>query len=89
MFDPTPIRPPAQFRSLVGYLIAPVFLLLAVWFVWGPDPNNIPRTEAVTVSDEQITTRPVREVLSSPPSIIAGGDRLGCMECHKLFESPE
>ncbi len=88
LFDPTPIRPPAQFRSLVGYLIAPVFLLLAVWFVWGPDPNDIPRTEAVTISDDQITTRPVREVLSNAASIIVGGYRLGCMECHKLFESP-
>ena len=91
LLDSTGLEPPepVQLRSLVGYLIAPVFLLVSAWFVWGPDPVDRPLTDVAVIRSDEITTKPVREVLQGTPGILAGGYRLKCSECHKLFESPE
>ncbi|MHC4413776.1 MAG: hypothetical protein ACYS0G_00675 [Planctomycetota bacterium] len=39
------------------------------------------------ITPEDITTEPLRRVLSDPPSIVVGSYRFTCLECHGLFES--
>jgi hypothetical protein len=72
---------------LVRSLIGPVLLVLAGGLVVTREWTGIPHTEAVRVSREDITTRPVRQPLADPPRIMQGGYAMHCMECHRHFES--
>jgi hypothetical protein len=73
--------------SAVGWLIGPVFLLLAAWFLRGPELLDDPRRAPVRVSSDDVTTAPLRRPIADPPMIIAGTYALRCNECHKLFPS--
>ncbi len=91
MLEPTglPSYQPVQLQSLVGYLIAPVFLLLAAWFLWGPTPLDLPDDKAAATPIGDIDNSTVRTVSPGTPSIISGGYELTCMDCHRIFESPD
>lgn len=68
----------------VGYLIGPVFLLLAAWFMWGPD--FIPPRGMIPVIDAAlITPAPPRSILADSPTINISGFERTCMDCHRLF----
>lgn len=80
---------PVQLHSLVGYLIAPVFLILAIWFIWGPSLLDISDKQATATAIGDISNEPVRLVSTGTPSIISGGYELSCMDCHRIFVSPD
>lgn len=91
MLEPTGPPPdyPVQLHSLVGYLIAPVFLCLACWFLWGPSLLDISDKQAAATPIGEIGNAPVRIVSPNMPYIISGGYELKCMDCHRIFESPD
>lgn len=74
--------------DLVASLLGPAFLALAAWFLFNPDVTGIPQAIPARVDPAQVTTQPLRRPLDDPPSIEAGGFRLRCSECHRLFRSP-
>lgn len=91
MLEPTGSPPdqPVQLHSLVGYLIAPVFLCLAIWFLWGPSLLDISDKQIAASAIGDIDNAPLRLVSQGTPFITSGGYELSCMDCHRIFESPE
>lgn len=91
MLEPTGPPPfhSVQLQPLIGYLIAPVFLCLAGWFIWGPSPLDISDKQVAATPIGVIDNKPVRIVSTGTPSIISGGYALTCMDCHRIFESPD
>ena len=47
-----------------GYLIGPVFLVLAAWMFWSPDGLNLPDGAASTVELSRLATTPRRAALT-------------------------
>lgn len=77
--------------SAAGYGIGPVFLVLAAWFVLGPELLNIPAIgdhSSMKWTVEEIRSGTLRKPPADPPFIVSGGYELSCMECHRLFTTP-
>lgn len=72
--------------AIVGALIGPVFLGVAIWFLAGGTPADVPVTDPVAVSRADIAW-PLRAVPDDPPTIVVAGFTKKCMECHSLFTS--
>lgn len=89
MIDEDVREPRGRQRSdYVSLLIGPIFIVLAAWFLFGPAVTDIPDPGMTLVAREEITTEPMRTMMSDPPTTLMGGYDLRCQECHKLFESP-
>lgn len=72
-----------------GILVGPGLILLAGWFLWGPEIESLPETKSAQVNPAHLVTTPRRKPLIDPPIIhISGFDRT-CMDCHKLFPPRE
>jgi hypothetical protein len=69
----------------VGYVVGPVFLVLAAWFVWGPPGLDLPQGQVATVAADQLSTAPRRPALADPPMITIDGFHRTCMDCHRMF----
>lgn len=80
---PTSSRAPAW----AGYMIPPAFLLLAVWFQWGPDLAEVPLDASAEVAAVDIDSAPRRTILGDPPRIHVNGFDRTCMECHRIFQA--
>ncbi len=76
----------SEATSFHVHLIGVLFLLLGGWFLWGPVLEAVPRAEPVMVAENLISTNPLRERPSLPPTIQSGSYDLRCMECHRLFD---
>ncbi len=75
----------------LGYAVASVFVLFAIYFVLSPRGFDTAAfgTVADGIPQEMLTTAPRREVLTDPPiQFIAGFDRT-CMDCHRTFPPRE
>jgi hypothetical protein len=68
-----------------GLPVGVVFLLLAAWFVAGPDLTSIPLTKASIIPEEYLSIQPRRSMLTDPPVIFIDGFERTCMDCHKMF----
>jgi hypothetical protein len=68
-----------------SYLFCPVFLILAVYFVWGAVESDISSTHAVGVDASVLSDQPRRVILTDPPMITMSGFRRTCMSCHRMF----
>ncbi len=69
----------------IGFLIGPAFILLAGWFLQGPELAEIPEIKSVVVRPEMLDTTPRRDILGDPPIIEIDGFERTCMDCHKIF----
>ena len=58
-----PTRPPRDPDTLVGWLIGPLFLVAAAWFLLRPAPE-VPLAERVAVERVDITPTPMRTVMN-------------------------
>jgi hypothetical protein len=65
------------------------FLLLAAWFLLGPDLATIPDSKASIIPLEYLSTEPRRIMLADPPVITIDGFERTCMDCHKMFPPRE
>jgi hypothetical protein len=66
-----------------------VFLALAAWFTWlSPRPDLGPTVVAASIDPADIRPDGRRSVMAEPPSIVVGSYAMGCMECHRFFQSP-
>jgi hypothetical protein len=74
-------------QDLMGYLIGPIFLLLAIWFALGPSLLSMPEHEMQVVPTDEFSTRPMRLMMDDPPVVTMASYEMRCQECHKLFES--
>ncbi len=72
----------------LGYAVALVFVLLAIYFVLSPPGLDIPisaTVDAAIIPRDSLSTAPRRAILPDPPvQFIAGFDRT-CMDCHRTF----
>ncbi len=68
-----------------SYLFCPVFLMLAVYFVWGANELSVSHTHAVGVDGSILSDQPRREILTDPPMITMGTFKRTCMSCHRMF----
>lgn len=73
--------------ALVAFLIGPLFLVLALWFVLGPETARIPIAERVKADPADFATAPMRETMADPPTMMVAGFEKKCRECHTLFGS--
>jgi hypothetical protein len=76
---------PSNRSGLSGIPIAVFMLLLAAFFLWGPEYKDIPASPASMVNIAFLTTEPRREALGDPPILHLNGFDRNCMDCHKLF----
>lgn len=74
-------------REFFGYAIGALFLLLGGWFAYGIDFTDVPGIEIELISGDDISSKPLREIMTDPPTALMGGYDLQCIECHKLFPS--
>lgn len=79
-------QPPA-IMALGGYLIGPLFLLLAAWFLFAPAATSLPVAPTPQFALSEIAVAPMREPLADPPTIEIAGFMQRCNACHSLFES--
>lgn len=70
-------------------LVGPVFLLLAGWFLWGPESLDLPQGEPRAIDRSLISFAPRRKAQGDPPTILVDGSRRTCMDCHRLFRPSE
>ncbi len=68
-----------------GFLIGPAFLLLAGWFLAGPNFMTLPLSPSQAIHEEYLKTTPRRSILGDPPTVNIDGFHRTCMDCHKLF----
>lgn len=80
-----PARRAIAGAPVLGWIIGPVFLLLAGWFVWAAPDANIPVTERIPVDPASIIW-PLRAPSTEPPTIEVAGFTKNCSECHSLFQ---
>ncbi len=79
---------------MVAYLIGPVFLATAAWFLAIPEGLSVPATSptpsTATISAEygDVRVAPPRPTMDDPPTIDVAGFAKKCSECHSLFTSP-
>ena len=82
-----PISQEKRVAGWIGWLIGPLFLVLAAWFVWGPDLAGVPRHDVAEVTPVQLSIQPLRQIMVDPPTALIGGFEQGCMDCHRFFDS--
>ena len=87
-----PSEPSGKNRAMTvsgwaGFLIGPLFLLLAGWFLWGPDLSDAPVVEGARVTADDIDIAPRRKTLGNPALININGFDRTCMDCHRMFAS--
>ena len=71
-----------------GWAIGPFFLLLAAWFLWGPELDARPHAATPDFDRAELSTAPRRQILSDPPTVRIGNNDQTCMQCHKIFKTP-
>lgn len=76
-----------QAARQVRLLITGVFVLLAVWFWFGPQRVDIPLPEPAIVAKSEIDPAPRRTPLTDPPMIVLGAFDRDCMDCHQIFKT--
>jgi hypothetical protein len=81
-----PIRRPGG--GPAGWVMGPAFLLLAAWLLFAAPRADVPRGEASLVALDRFAPGARRQPMGDPPSIVVGGFRHACNECHNLFDSP-
>jgi hypothetical protein len=69
---------------LMRSAIAPVFLALAAWFLFGPRTVDVVLPERAAVARDALTAIP-RAAMGHPPTARIGGYDQTCMNCHALF----
>lgn len=72
-------------KGMSGFIIGPLLLLLACWFLWGFDITNLPKAKPISVNKSYLSIEPRRQALGDPPVIHLNGYDRTCMDCHKLF----
>jgi len=79
------LPPKKRYTGFSGILVAVSMFILAGFFLWGPDYNDIPDTQASVVNTAFLTSEPRRTALGDPPIMHLNGFNRNCMDCHKLF----
>jgi hypothetical protein len=69
--------------------LGPALLLLAAWFLWGPELTDLPVAVSPPVSVEDLSTAPRRTILGDPPVVKIDGFERNCMDCHMLFPASD
>jgi len=72
-----------------GYYAGPIFILLALWFLFGPSSASVPVLPMHRVSKSDISIAPRRKTMGDPPKVLIEGMEQTCMQCHRVKESPE
>lgn len=80
--------PAFDLTDRVIWLIGPVFLMLAAWFVFASPSADPPVAPAALVARERIAPGARRHQMADPPSALIGGFAQRCNECHRFFDSP-
>ncbi|MHC4514029.1 MAG: hypothetical protein ACYTGW_02930 [Planctomycetota bacterium] len=73
----------------LGFLIGPFFLILAGWFLWGPELADIPDARSQKVDQAELHIGPHREVVGDPPLLHINEFERTCMDCHRIFLSKD
>lgn len=68
-----------------SFLVGPVFLLLAAWFLWDPTGVDLPVGSPDPIDPSRISTTPRRADLDDPPTVEIEGVQRTCQDCHHLF----
>ena len=80
-------------HTRLGFLIGPAFVVLGLWFLFGPDGLEIPPRlaldESSLVPADELSTAPRRQVLDDPPVVHLAGFERTCMDCHRTFPARE
>jgi hypothetical protein len=80
-----PEQPKTRPHNLAAWLVGPVLLGLAVWFLWGPPLTRVPHKPLVLVPLEPLSTAVRRQIIGDPPTIEIAGFTRVCTDCHALF----
>lgn len=79
-----------RFNKGAGGLISgPVFLVLALWFLFGPNLLSMPESRIVEIDKARISTAPRRKILTDPPTIFISATDKTCMTCHRVMFKPD
>ncbi len=89
--DPTrparrPPDTPAHART-AGFLIGPVFLVLAIIMFLGSRSTEVPAAATPEFDRALLRVEPRRTIMGDPPTTVIAGFDQRCNACHKLFES--
>jgi hypothetical protein len=87
MHQPTKATSPTNRSRMpwVGWFVGPVFLLLALWFIFEPSGIDTPIQAPVIFDHAALSTAARRTPLSDPPTINIDGFDRTCMSCHRMF----
>lgn len=81
-----PAKPPPS--NTVAWLVGPMFLVLASWFVFAAPRAEIPVKPGIAVSREQVAPGARRRTTGEPATLAVGAFVYRCQDCHRLFDSP-
>lgn len=76
-----------RWGSASAWGVAAAFFAAAGWMAFGPHGSLVPLESGPTITAQQITTEPVRQRLTDPPTIKLGGYERDCQDCHRLFKT--
>ncbi|MFT7170196.1 MAG: hypothetical protein ACI80K_003343 [Paracoccaceae bacterium] len=82
------VLPPCTPLALRVFLFF-LWAALTIWFLTSPSSSPVEGNvrERIKVSKEQISTSPIRESITDPPTVRIGGVDQKCSDCHALFAS--
>jgi len=72
-----------------GLICGPVFLVLALWFAFGPNLLSLPKNPIVEIDKARISTAARRKILSDPPVMFINATDKNCMDCHQIMFKPD
>lgn len=73
--------------GLVTWLIAPVLIIVAAWFLFGADGDASEPDDPTPAVAETVPGGPLRTPIADPPRLLVAGFEKKCTECHDLFRS--
>jgi hypothetical protein len=85
---PVTLPPPPLGSGIFAWMIGPIFLALAAYFLLVSPPMVIPPSGVETVARERFAPGGVRRPMQDPPTAVSGGYEHACNECHRTFDSP-
>lgn len=78
-------------RRRFSFFVAPTFLALAAWFVFGPELTSVPAAATPAFDRATLTVASLRKIGqdTDPPTIHLHGFDRTCMDCHRTFSNPD
>lgn len=72
--------------SMVAVLLAIGFLLLASWFIVGPNLLDDAVMQTAQAEVQNISLDPLRNIMGNPPTTAIAGSQKICMDCHQFIK---